>query len=101
SGAGKTTTINILTGQLLADSGQVIMFDKEVGHLQASDFERVGIVSDTSGYYEKLSLYKNILLYAKLFGVKKQEVDEILKRVDLYASKDKPAEKLSTGMKQR
>ncbi|WP_162885907.1 ABC transporter ATP-binding protein, partial [Streptococcus intermedius] len=63
--------------------------------------EQIGIVSDGSGFYEKMSLYKNLKAYAILFGVKMTEVDELLRKVGLYDSRNKVAEKLSTGMKQR
>lgn len=91
SGSGKTTTINILTGQLSAP----------VEDLKAEVLEQIGIVSDGSGFYEKMSLYKNLKAYAMLFGVKMAEVDELLRKVGLYDSRNKVAEKLSTGMKQR
>lgn len=101
SGSGKTTTINILTGQLLADSGQAKVFGKAAASLDSQDLAQIGIVSDTSGFYEKLTLYKNLQVYSKWHGVTNERVDELLKQVGLYESKDKPAEKLSTGMKQR
>lgn len=101
SGSGKTTTINILTGQLLADSGSAEIFGKAAQALAPEDLENIGIVSDTSGFYDKLTLYKNLQVYAKWYGVGNDRIDELLKAVGIYEAKDKPAEKLSTGMKQR
>lgn len=101
SGSGKTTMINILIGQLPANSGKTELLGKDSQELLPSDFEELGLVGDTSGYYEKLSLYNNLLLFARLYGVSKSRIEEILKQVDLYDSKDTPAEKLSTGMRQR
>ncbi|HEL2576574.1 ABC transporter ATP-binding protein [Streptococcus suis] len=101
SGSGKTTMINILTGQMQADSGRGKLLGKDSSSLIASDLEEVGIVSDKSGFYEKLSLEKNLLIYGKMYGVNKEEIAELLKKVGLFDSKDKVAEKLSTGMKQR
>ena len=101
SGSGKTTMINILTGQLRANSGKTELLGKDSQKLLPSDFEELGLVGDTSGYYEKLSLYKNLLFFAKLYGTSTNRIEEILKQVDLYDSKDTPAEKLSTGMRQR
>ena len=101
SGSGKTTMINILTGQLPANSGKTELLGKDSQKLLPSDFEELGLVGDTSGYYEKLSLYNNLLLFARLYGVSKSRIEEILKQVGLYDSKDTPAEKLSTGMRQR
>lgn len=101
SGSGKTTMINILTGQLQANSGKTELLGKDSQKLLPSDFEELGLVGDTSGYYEKLSLYNNLLLFARLYGISKSRIEEILKQVGLYDSKDTPAEKLSTGMRQR
>lgn len=101
SGSGKTTMINLLTGQLQANSGKTELLGKDSQKLLPSDFEELGLVGDTSGYYEKLSLYNNLLLFARLYGVSKSRIEEILKQVGLYDSKDTPAEKLSTGMRQR
>ena len=101
SGSGKTTMINILTGQLQANSGKTELLGKDSQKLLPSDFEELGLVGDTSGYYEKLTLYNNLLLFARLYGVSKSRIEEILRQVGLYDSKDTPAEKLSTGMRQR
>ncbi len=101
SGSGKTTMIKILTGQLNADSGQTELLGKISEKLTPADLEQIGLVSDTSGFYEKLSLYKNLQAYAKIYGKPNSRVDEVLKQVDLYDSKNLAAEKLSTGMKQR
>lgn len=101
SGSGKTTMINILTGQLLPDGGNSQLLGKDSHSLNSTDLEKIGIVSDKSGFYEKLSLEKNLLLYAKLYGVNLNRVDELLNKVGLLESKSILAEQLSTGMKQR
>lgn len=101
SGSGKTTMINILTGQLLQDAGDAQLFGKGSQHLSPKDLEQVGIVSDKSGFYEKFTLEKNLLLYAKLYGVAKGRVQELLELVGLFESKNLVAEDLSTGMRQR
>ena len=66
SGAGKTTLINILTGQLKADEGTTELLGKETKNLAPEDLAHIGLVGDSSGYYEKLSLEKNLIVYAKM-----------------------------------
>ncbi len=101
SGAGKTTLINILTGQLKADEGTTQLLGKDTKDLTPEDLAHIGLVGDSSGYYEKLSLEKNLIVYAKIYGLPNSRVDEVLEQVGLLESKKTIAEKLSTGMRQR
>ena len=101
SGAGKTTLINILTGQLKADEGTTQLLGKDTKDLTSEDLAHIGLVGDSSGYYEKLSLEKNLIVYAKIYGLPNSRVDEVLEQVGLLESKKTIAEKLSTGMRQR
>ena len=101
SGAGKTTTINILTGQLVQDSGQAFILGKDAKDISADDLLNIGFMSDTVGFYEKMSLYKNLEFFAKFHNVSTEVLDHLLRELDLYQDKDKKAENLSTGMKQR
>ena len=101
SGSGKTTTINILTGQLTPDQGQSSILGKSSTNLNEEDLTNIGLITENSGYYEKLSLYDNLLFFAKLYDVPQGDLDDLMKRVGLYDRCKTLAEKLSTGMKQR
>ena len=101
SGAGKTTTINILTGQLSPDEGTAKILGEDSTGLTSDKFLELGIMSDNVGFYDKLSLYDNLLFFAKFHGVEVSYLDSLLKRLKLYDDRFKKAEKLSTGMKQR
>lgn len=101
SGSGKTTTINILTGQLAQDSGEAYLLGKAVSELGRNEFSNMGIVSDTSGFYEKMTVYKNLLIYAKIHGVLAIEITNLLQNVGLLEHQNKLASELSTGMRQR
>lgn len=101
SGSGKTTTINILTGQLTPDQGQSSILGKSSTNLNEEDLTNIGLITENSGYYEMLSLYDNLLFFAKLYDVPQGDLDDLMKRVGLYDRRKTLAEKLSTGMKQR
>ena len=101
SGAGKTTTINILTGQMKPDNGTAMIFGKDCQHIQPGDLRQIGIMSDSVGFYEKMTVIDNLTFFAKFHGVELAEVEQLLKRLDLYDARKSKAEKLSTGMKQR
>lgn len=101
SGAGKTTTINILTNQLKEDSGVVEILGKNPDQITPDDYLKIGIMSDTVGFYENMTVYKNLEFFARFHGVPMAKVDELLKRLDLYEDRNKKAKKISTGMRQR
>ncbi len=99
SGAGKTTTIKLLSGQLRSDMGEI----EVLGRPPFDDTikENIGIMSDNSGLYEKATVYDNLKLFAEIYRLPAERIDEVLKDVGLYQEKKKPVEKLSKGMKQR
>lgn len=101
SGAGKTTLINILTGQIKQSKGVVKLFGKDNQNIDRETYQKMGMVLDNTGLYERLSCYDNLLLFARIHGVDKKNIDVVLKKVGLLDSKNKSINKLSKGMKQR
>ncbi|MCM3784537.1 ABC transporter G family ATP-binding protein/permease [Neobacillus mesonae] len=101
SGSGKTTTIKILTGQLTQTSGQAKVLGIPVEQINERIYEQVGIVTDNSGLYEKMTVYNNMKLFAKILNVEKDRIDLLLKRIGLSDHKHKMANQLSKGMTQR
>lgn len=101
SGSGKTTTIKILTGQLSQTSGTASVLGNPVEQIDESIYEQVGIVTDNSGVYERLTVYNNLTIFAKLLKVEKKRIDILLQEVGLFEHKNKIAKNLSKGMKQR
>lgn len=99
SGAGKTTLIKLLTGQL-SYTGTAEIMNKSCNHLDRSIYSDIGMVMDNSGIYERLTCYDNMILFAKFNHIKKEEVIRILKRVGLTDLKT-PTGRFSKGMKQR
>lgn len=102
SGSGKTTTIKILTSQLRYTSGTVSVFGTDVQSLDAQTYARkIGILTDNSGLYERLTVYDNLKLFAQLYNVDSRRIDQAMQDVNLLAEKRKVVKKLSKGMKQR
>lgn len=101
SGAGKTTTIKLLTAQLLQSHGEIKVFGQDVMGNKRYLFANIGVLTDNSGIYERLTVWDNMMLFANLFGVSKSRVEEVLERVELLGSANTAAGKLSKGMRQR
>lgn len=101
SGSGKTTTIKILTGQLDATSGSAKVFSKPVGRLNNELSRKIGVLSDNSGLYSRLSVEENLKLFCDLYDESYSRVDEVLEMVNLKEEKKKLISKLSKGMTQR
>ena len=83
------------------DGGEVKILGKDCTQLTSDDFLKLGILSDNVGFYDRLSLYDNLLFFAKFHNVEISYLDHLLKRLKLYDDRFNKAEKLSTGMKQR
>ncbi len=101
SGAGKTTLIKILTGQLAYDSGSVKILNKGVEKLTREDKKKIGIMMDQFGVYERLSCADNLKIYADIYGIGHIRVKEILNLVGLSGAYHKAASDLSKGMRAR
>lgn len=101
SGAGKTTTIKILTGQLKPTSGEAYVLGINCKNIDETIYEQIGIVTDLSGIYERMSVYDNMKYFANILGVNHAAIHSLLSRVGLKEHKKKPAGKLSRGQTQR
>lgn len=101
SGAGKTTLIKILTGQIRYDSGTVRVFEKEPDCLSGKDKKKFGIMMEDFGIYERFSCGDNLSVYADIYGVSRDRIKHVLREVGLEDAYKKPASNLSKGMKAR
>ena len=101
SGAGKTTTIKLLTRQLKKDSGRINLFGRPIENASDADYERIGILSDTSALYERMSIEGNLKLYAKIRGKGAGDIDRLLERMNLGQDRKTLVKNCSKGMRQR
>ena len=101
SGAGKTTLIKIITGQLRPTSGEVRLAGYDMEKPDKDVYNKIGMMMDNFGLYERLSCYDNLKLYADIYRIGSERITEVLKWVGLYEDRKCPAQKLSKGMKGR
>ena len=105
NGAGKSTTINIISGLLDYDSGEIIIDGKDLDTNLTEIKKKIGIVCQESKLDQSLSVYSNLINKAYLYGLKRKEakakVDEIIKIFDLGSIANRTLSTLSGGQKRR
>ena len=101
NGAGKTTTIKILTGQLRPTSGQAMVCGYNVVTQRQQIKPLIGVVFEYQNIYERMTAVENLRFSARLYGVNRQRVDEVLHQVGLQDQARKKTAHFSNGMKQR
>lgn len=101
SGAGKTTLIKILTGQLAYEEGSVCVMGKEPAKLSGEEKKGFGIMMDSFGLYDRFTCAENLAVFADLYSVSRNRIKEVLKEVGLEDAYNKPASDLSKGMRAR
>lgn len=101
SGAGKTTIIKILTGQLRPTGGSAALLGADSGKIDKNTYRKIGTMLDNLGLYERLSVYDNLKLFARIYGIGKAGIEDALARTGLTDAKMRTVSKLSKGMKSR
>jgi ABC-2 type transport system ATP-binding protein len=105
SGAGKTTTIRLVTGALRPTTGEISVLGREPARFRRSDRERIGYRPQDFRLYGDLTAGENIDFVASLFGMlwrrRRRRVREVLRIVDLWDARGRQAGKLSGGMQRR
>lgn len=101
SGAGKTTLIRILTGQLEQSGGEAFLLGENTRKLAGAVREQTGMMLDEAGLYERLSCYDNLVLFAGIYRLPRSRIGEVLKEVGLTEARKRGVKALSKGMRQR
>jgi ABC-2 type transport system ATP-binding protein len=104
-GAGKTTSMRLLTGILEPTEGEGWVYDKHIVKEAEALKENIAYMSQRFGLYEELTVSENINFYADVFCVSKKDrapkIDKLLGFSGLLPFKQRLAGKLSGGMKQK
>jgi ABC-2 type transport system ATP-binding protein len=101
NGAGKTTSIRMLTGQLRPTAGRARVAGCDVVTEQRRLKPLIGVVSENQNLYERMSGRENLALAARLYGTDGKRIDEALDRVGLIDRANDNTRIYSNGMKQR
>jgi ABC-2 type transport system ATP-binding protein len=104
-GAGKTTTMRILAGVLMPDSGSAEVAGFDVVRDPERVKQEISYMSQRFGLYEDLTVDENIRFYAEVFGVKRaaygERSERLLQAAEMQEFRKRLAGKLSGGMKQK
>lgn len=102
NGSGKTTTIRMLSGIIAPSKGHAIVAgfrtDNEVEKLH----EVIGLLTETPGFYERLSAQENLLYFARFYDIDADaQVQKYLKIMGLWERRNDKVGTYSKGMKHR
>src|SRR5579864_1938451 len=102
NGAGKTSTIRMMIGITVPDSGQVQMFGEP---FRRNHLKRIGYLPETSGLYKKMKIGEQLVLFGQLRGLTATDAAARARRwcerMEIVEAFDKKAEELSKGMQQK
>jgi len=103
NGAGKTTTVRMLACLLAPTRGRAWVAGHEVGKDAQAIRSSVGILTETPGFYKRLSLERNLRYFAELYGVSSPgaAVRRYLERLGLWERRQDAVATLSKGLRQR
>jgi ABC-2 type transport system ATP-binding protein len=105
NGAGKTTIINTIIGLAKIDGGEIKVFGNSIKTNEMEIKQEIGIVPQDIALYDDMTAYENIMLFAKLYGLKdgllKDRVQEALNFTGLWDRRKELVRKYSGGMKRR
>jgi ABC-2 type transport system ATP-binding protein len=104
-GAGKTTTMRMLTAIMEPTSGEAWVMGRHTLREAEAVKEEIGYMSQRFGLYPDLSVLENIHFYADIFGLpgrgRDTRIDELLSFSNLAPFRKRRAGNLSGGMKQK
>ena len=102
NGAGKTSSIRMMMGITLPDSGRVTLFDKP---FERKSLERVGYLPEERGLYKKMKVLEQLVFFGELHGLDRHEAHkratDWAKRLEIDEVLGKKTEELSKGMQQK
>jgi ABC-2 type transport system ATP-binding protein len=103
NGAGKTTTVRMLTSLIGPTAGHAQVMGYEVGRDDQEIRRNVGILTETPGLYDRLSAWRNLIIYATLYEVKDPpgQVEKYLRMLGLWERRNDDAGTFSKGMRQK
>jgi ABC-2 type transport system ATP-binding protein len=99
SGSGKTTLLRAILGVQLVHRGTVRVLGEPAGSRGLR--RRVGYVSQSPSVYEDLTVGENLRYFARILGVGRARVEEVLGAVDLASRRDQLVRTLSGGERSR
>jgi ABC-2 type transport system ATP-binding protein len=101
NGSGKTTTIKMLVDLISMDSGSITIMGNDIKKNREAALKHIGAVVESPELYSYLSGYENLMQIARIRGISKSRIDEIVKLVGLEGRIKDKMKKYSLGMKQR
>ncbi len=105
NGSGKTTLLKALIGFVEPEEGEIFYNSKNIKDIAKEVKKDFGFATQENAFYPKLTVEENMNYFGNLYGLKKDalknNIEKLLRLVDLYTAKAVLAENLSMGMERR
>jgi len=105
NGSGKTTTVRMLLGLIAPTSGAAQVLGWDVRSASQKIRERVGLLTEHDGLYERLSARENLDYFAQIYGIKDEarstKIVELLSGIGLLDRGDERVSRWSKGMRRK
>ena len=102
NGAGKTSSIRMMMGITIPDSGAIRLFGRPFAR---ESLDRVGYLPEERGLYKKMKVIEQLVFFGQLHGLHAAEARkraiEWARRIEIDESLEKKTEELSKGMQQK
>ena len=103
NGAGKSTSLRMILGLIYPSSGEIFFKGEKITKYDRKYLSQIGALIERPDFYENLSAYNNLKIFARLAQLKDKEtrIETVLKEVDLWDRRKSRVKSFSQGMKQR
>jgi ABC-type multidrug transport system ATPase subunit len=98
NGSGKTTTLSIISGIIESDAGSYRWFGREP---RAGMRKNIGSLIEVPNFYPYLNLIRNLSIISRIKDKPLNDIERVLKLVNLWERRKSRFDTLSLGMKQR
>ena len=110
NGAGKSTTLRIISGMIGLNSGQVFINETDLSKTNSGELRKIkqniGYISETTNLLDYLTAWEYIFYIGKMYGIEdeqilNQDIQKLVTEFNIVDAKEKAIKEYSSGLKKR